>query len=347
MTAESTSPESLLPELKEIAALKEHGGDRVQLRTVATVQVQGEQLPIPALILGSEDPNAPGIGLFGGIHGVERIGTEVVMAYMHSLIEGMAWSPALQEQIRQMHIVFMPIVNPGGMIKKSRCNPNGIDLMRNAPIDADDRVPFMVGGQRISRYLPWYRGRKNAAMEIEAQAVCQVVEEHLLNRPFSIALDCHSGYGRKDYLWLPYAGTKKPFPQLAEMLALKNIFDRTYPNHTYYKIEPQSLHYTTHGDLWDYLHIKSLDNSKSVFLPLTLEMGSWQWIKKNPRQIFRFPSLFNPVLPHRHQRILRRHLILIEFLLRAVHGYQQWLPKDAERDELTELACLHWYSKHE
>ncbi|MDQ1362383.1 MAG: hypothetical protein QG652_243, partial [Pseudomonadota bacterium] len=304
------------------------------------------QLPVYLIVIGDENPDAPGIGLFGGIHGVERIGTEVVLAYMHSLIEGLSWSPALQEQVRKMHIVLMPIVNPASMVKKCRCNPNGVDLMRNAPIDAEDKVPFLLGGHRINRYLPWYRGHKNAPMEIEAQALCNVVEEHLLNRPFSLALDCHSGYGRKDYLWLPYASTRKPFPNLAEMYALKTIFDRTYPNHTYYRIEPQSLHYTTHGDLWDYLHINFLKKNKGIFLPLTLEMGSWQWIKKNPRQLLRFRSLFNPVLPHRQQRILRRHLVLIEFLLRAVHGYQHWIPKSDEHPRFTELALRNWYKNH-
>lgn len=343
MTVEHHRLTQLLPELEEMRALAEQKGDLVKLRTLTTVEVQGQQLPIYALTMGSEDPNAPAIGLFGGVHGVERIGTEVVMAYMHSLIEGLSWSPGLQEQLKKIHIVFMPMVNPGGIINKTRCNPKGVDLMRNAPIDASDNVPFMLGGQRISRVLPWYRGQKDAPMEIEAQALCQLVEEHLLTRPFSLALDCHSGYGRDDYLWLPYAGSKKPFPHLAEVHALKNIFDRTYPNHTYYKIEPQSLHYTTHGDLWDYLHINSLKENNGIFLPLTLEMGSWRWIKKNPRQLFRFASLFNPVLPHRHQRILRRHLILIEFLFRAVQGYQHWLPNKEHYQQLTEIARQHWY----
>jgi hypothetical protein len=346
VTTDLIAAEQLLPALKTIRLLAERGGDRVTLHTVATVEVQGVQLPVYALVMGSKDPNAPAIGLFGGIHGVERIGTEVVLAYLQSLVEGLHWSSALRDQISQMHIVIMPIVNPGSMVKNHRSNPNGVDLMRNAPIDAEHKIPLLLGGHRISRKLPWYRGKEHAPMEIEAQALCQVVEEHLLNRPVSMAVDFHSGYGRKDYLWLPYAYTRKPFPFLAEMYALKSIFDRTYPNHTQYTIEPQSLHYTTHGDLWDYLHIKSLANKATMFLPLTLEMGSWRWIKKNPRQLLKFGSLFNPILPHRQQRILRRHLVLIEFLLRAAHGHQNWIPKGDERIQLTEQALRLWYPDH-
>ena len=347
MTDQQSTLDQILPELNEISALKERGGDLVHIRNVASVDVAGVNIPIPVITLGNESQETPAIGLFGGVHGVERIGTEVVLAYMHSLIEGLSWAPAIKEQLNHMLIVFMPLVNPGGYMHKTRCNPNGVDLMRNAPIDSEERVPFLVGGQRISRFLPWYRGRKKAEMETESKALCEVVEEYLLHRPFSIALDCHSGYGRKDYIWFPYAGSKKPFPNLAEVHALKNLFDRTYPNHTYYQIEPQALHYTTHGDLWDYLYKKSLDLKNGMFLPLTLEMGSWQWIQKNPTQIFRFPSLFNPVLPHRHQRILRRHLVLIEFLIRAVQGFKHWLPVETERKTFTDTACRQWYSNDE
>ena len=120
MAAEHISPEQLLPELKEIQALCDRAGDLLKLNTLGTIEVQGVELPIHALILGNDDPNTPGIGLFGGIHGVERIGTEVVLAYMHSLIESLSWSPALRDLVNQMHIVFMPMVNPGGIVKQTR-----------------------------------------------------------------------------------------------------------------------------------------------------------------------------------------------------------------------------------
>jgi hypothetical protein len=42
--------------------------------------------------------------------------------------------------------------------------------------------------------------------------------------------------------------------------------------------------------------------SDKPFIPLTLEMGSWAWVRKNLRQLFNFPSYFNPQKTHRHQR---------------------------------------------
>lgn len=61
-----------------------------------------------------------------------------------------------------------------------------------------------------------------------------------------------------------------------------------------------------------------------LFLPLTLEMGSWLWVRKNPRQLFSPVGPFNPILPHRLRRVLRRHLPLIDFLQRAVHNAEAW-----------------------
>lgn len=334
-----------LTELNDIEALVERANGLAKLHTLGHIQSREGELPLYVVTMGSDHPQAPALGIFGGVHGVERIGSEVVLSYMHSLIEGMYWAPAIREQLRHMRLVFMPIVNPGGMIEYSRCNPNHVDLMRNAPIDADARVPFLAGGQRFSPFIPWYRGKKGGDMEAESQALCHVVEKYLISQPFSMALDCHSGYGIKDHIWFPYAGSRKPFPHLAEIQALKNMFDNTYPNHTYYQIEPQSLSYMTHGDLWDHMHIKSLQDKHKIFIPLTLEMGSWQWIKKNPRQIFRFPSMFNPVLPHRRQRILRRHLVFIDFLLRAVQGYIHWLPSEDEKIILSRKAMHRWYDK--
>jgi len=335
-----------LAELKEIENLAKQTGSLAELHTLDHITVGDQQMPLYALIMGNADPTAPTLGLFGGVHGVERIGTEVVLAYMHSLVEGMSWMPAIKNQLQDIRLVFMPLVNPGGMCTGNRCNPNGVDLMRNAPIDADSQAHFLLGGQRWSRHFPWYRGEVGAPMEPEAQALCKVVENFILPSNFSIALDCHSGYGRIDRIWFPYACSKRPFENAADIRCLAKLFYRMYPNHTIYKVEPQSLHYMTHGDLWDWLYKKSLMQT-GTFLPLTLEMGSWMWIKKNPRQIFRFPSLFNPVLPHRHRRILRRHLILIEFLLRAVQGYRNWIPNDEQRLQLTDEAYRRWYAPHE
>jgi len=61
----------------------------------------------------------------------------------------------------------MPLLNPAGMQRATRANARGVDLMRNAPVDSRERVTFLLGGQRVSPWLPWYRGAAGAPMEKE------------------------------------------------------------------------------------------------------------------------------------------------------------------------------------
>ena len=77
---------------------------------------------------------------------------------------------------------------------------------------------------------------------------------------------------------------------------------------------------------------------------MTLELGSWLWIKKNPRQLFSRQGMFNPVKAHRTERVLRRHANLLDFLARAAFSSQRWLPLGNRREQLLQSAIDHWYS---
>lgn len=329
-------------ELAELEQVVAEGGSLLEVEVACEVKSGADQYPVYAIALGSSASDAPAVGFFGGIHGLERIGAEVVLAYLRNLVRRLRWDDVLCRKLESLRLVFMPVVNPGGLARGTRANPNGIDLMRNAPVDATEPVPFLVGGQRISASLPWYRGARDQPMEAESRAVCDVVERQLLSRPFSIAIDCHSGFGARDRIWFPYAHTAVPIPHLAEMHALKEIFDQAYVHHDY-TFEPQSRQYLAHGDLWDYLYGKAVACQDHLFLPMTLEMGSWLWVKKNPRQLFSRHGIFNPLIRHRQERVLRRHLSWLDFLTRAASSYRRWLPAGAERDRHREAALALWY----
>ncbi len=332
-----------LPELEALESIIERGGPALEVKVLQQVSAPGNgPLPIHAICLGNPSLEVPAIGFFGGVHGLERIGTEVVMAYLRSVVHRLQWDQPFRQQLETVRLVFVPIVNPGGMWLGTRANPSGVDLMRNAPVEAVDRVPFLVGGQRISSGLPWYRGKVGAALEPESQALCDVVHAELLSRRFSLAIDCHSGFGARDRLWFPYAHSSEPIAHLAEMHALKEIFFQTYSQHQYV-FEPQSLQYLAHGDLWDHLYLQSLQDPQRVFLPLTLEMGSWLWIKKNPRQLFSRLGIFNPLIEHRQQRVLRRHISLLDFLARAAASQALWLPQGEARAAHQGQALQEWY----
>ncbi len=305
------------------------------------------RLPVLTIALGNPDPSVPAVGFFGGVHGLERIGAAVTIEYLRGLLSRLRWDRTLNQLFETVRLVFMPIVNPGGMLLGTRANPNGVDLMRNSPVQGDERVPFLLGGHRISADLPWYRGAEDTAMQPEAAALCEVVERELLGRSFSIAIDCHSGFGIHDRIWIPYAHTAEPIEHLAEMAALVQIFEDSHRSHRY-RIEPQSRHYLTHGDLWDHLYERSRENSDRIFLPLTLEMGSWIWVRKNPLQLLSRDGIFNPKVGHRQQRVLRQHTVLLDFLTRAAASHAGWVLSSAEqaneREALRSSAMRRWYA---
>jgi hypothetical protein len=336
-------PKNHLPELEMLERILELGAPHLDVKVIRKVSAPGAaSFPIYSIALGNPSQDVPAVGFFGGVHGLERIGAEVVIAYLQNVVMRLQWDKTLNQQLESVRLVFMPIVNPGGMWMGTRANPNGIDLMRNAPVDSADDVPFLLGGQRFSRGLPWYRGRLGDPLETESEALCDVVASELLSRKFSMALDCHSGFGARDRIWFPYAHTRKPIKHLAEMYALKKIFFQAYSQHQYV-FEPQSLQYLTHGDLWDHLYLQANRNPEQVFLPLTLEMGSWLWIKKNPRQLFSRKGIFNPLIEHRQLRVLRRHIFLLDFLARATSGHELWTPTESTRPRHHADALRNWY----
>lgn len=332
-----------LPELVALERIIELGAGWLDARVVCEVHLPGGgSYPVHVITLGNPSPEVPAVGYFGGVHGLERIGAGVVIAYLQSLVMRLQWDSTLHRQLESLRLVFMPIVNPGGMAMGTRANPHGVDLMRNAPVQAREGVPFLVGGQRISAGLPWYRGPRDKAMETENLAVCEVVRTELLSRQFSLSVDCHSGFGSSDRLWFPYAHTRTPIAHLAEMHALKSIFVQSHSHHRYI-IEPQSLQYLAHGDLWDHLYRQASAQPDRIFLPLTLEMGSWLWVKKNPRQLFSRHGIFNPLIEHRQQRVLRQHQLLLDFLSRAACGHRLWLPSHESRARQHAQALQEWY----
>lgn len=331
-------------ELDQLEFLIGQLGDRARVETVGLIPYKKREFPIYNIVMGSQRTDAPVLAFFGGVHGLEKIGSEVILSYLHTIVQLLDWDEELAKRLQSSRLVFMPIINPVGVFNGTRCNGNGVDLMRNAPIEGSGNTK-LYSGHRLSPKLPWYRG-DGTQMEAEAQALCHVVQQYLFNAPLSIALDLHSGFGIHDRLWFPYASCKKPFPGIAEAHALKSLFDRCYPNH-FYKIEPMSQEYVINGDLWDYLYDSFMqsNNTQRLFMPLTLEMGSWLWLRKSPLHLFQRHGLFHPLLPHRQQRILRRHFTLFDFLYRSLLYPAKWAELNGHQKDLNkQQAMALWYA---
>lgn len=283
-----------------------------------------EAMPIYAFRFGAAEPTAPALLVVGGVHGLERIGTEVAIAFLSSLVTRLGWDDVLHDALARCRVIVVPLVNPVGMARRRRANGHGVDLMRNAPAHELGGTP-LFGGHRISPRLPWYMGPPGAPMEAEAAALVQLVEGETFTAPFAIALDLHSGFGFVDRLWYPYARTREPLPDQPSIAALGRLLDDTLPNHVY-RVEQTAQVYTIRGDLWDHLYDRRRAAGSGTLLPLTLEMGSWTWVRKNPLQVFSSLGRFNPTKPHRHRRTLRRHLPLLDFLLHATASHRAWAP---------------------
>lgn len=319
---------SATPLLSRIRALSEGApsGLPVALHTLTEIEARGgERLPILGLVLGDAPPDAPTLVITGGVHGLERIGAEVAVAYLEHLVARASWDTELRARLSRVRVLALPLANPGGFAAATRSNPRGVDLMRNAPVEAVGRSKVgLAGGHRLTPLLPWYRGRAGAPLEVEAKAYVDFVEREAFGARRALLIDCHSGFGFRDRLWYPYAKTKEPFPRVGEAAALGRLLDATYPQHAYV-IEPQSVSYTTHGDLLDHLFDRHRASHPDVlFIPWTLEMGSWRWIRQRPWQLRSLLGWFNPSAPHLRQRVWRQHLFLFDFLLAALESPAAW-----------------------
>lgn len=339
----------LLPELVELLIVAEHVAQAsrpwFRVDVLSELRHGKEVFPMIAFRFGPPDPSRPVFALTAGVHGLERIGTRVVLSYLRTLIEMDRWDEVTQDMLQNTRLVLVPLINPVGMYLQRRANGNRVDLMRNAPVRAEGLAPWhLFGGQRLSPRLPWYQGEENAPMEEETRALCEFLQQELFAAEAAISLDVHSGYGQVDRLWFPYARSREPLPDLPHVVALKHLLDRAFPNHVYC-VEPQSRHYLAHGDLWDHLYDEyRAARPQGHYLPFTLEMGSWLWVKKNWLQAFSALGFFNPRLPHRVRRTLRRHLFLFDLLHRAARSPDAWcrLPPP-ELDRLHHQGMESWY----
>jgi hypothetical protein len=347
------------PEMAELYRCKEllsslnHSWSRERINAAMNIEGwihdRGRSFPLASFEFGNRDPSFPVLVIVGGIHGLEKIGTQIILSYLRSWIRLLQWDQTLVKSLDDCRVVFYPIANPAGMLRNWRSNAAGIDLMRHAPIEADAGVYPLVGGHRLSPRMPWYRGPERSGGEEEMEAEARVLADFIRRQCFrsrqSIVLDVHSGFGWIDRVWFPFASSRKPFPDASNVLALKQLLDRSYPHHVY-KIEPQNHSYMTHGDLWDYLYLDHQRlKSGNVFLPLCLEMGSWPWIKKNPKQLLSSSGFFNPTLPHRVKRAERRHFLLFNFLLKAIASGESWDLHDVQKKAFFEEQALRlWYS---
>ena len=110
-----------LPELNELERLLELGRGHLETHVVCEVSTGDGNFPVYQLAMGNSDRNLPAIGFFGGIHGLERIGTQVLLYFLRGLLTRLKWDKSLHHLLQNVRLVFMPLINPGGMWQSTRC----------------------------------------------------------------------------------------------------------------------------------------------------------------------------------------------------------------------------------
>ncbi|MGB1557153.1 MAG: M14 family zinc carboxypeptidase, partial [Oceanococcaceae bacterium] len=176
-------------------------GHLLQVRTLAECTTSAGPLPLRSLSIGADRPEIPRLFVMGGVHGNERIGVEVVLSFLHTLLEHMRWNEHFAELFERVRLIVVPIANPTGFAAGTRATAAGIDLMRNAPIESRN-AHWLVGGQKLSPWLPWYRGRQ---MCPELEAITRLFDDETRDCPLTLSLDCHSGFGAVNRIWFPWA----------------------------------------------------------------------------------------------------------------------------------------------
>lgn len=246
------------------------------MRVAHQVEVGGASLPIHVLALGNPDPPCRRSAISPVLHGLERIGTRVLLVFLRGLLNRLKWDPLLHRQLESLRMVFVPLVNPGGIVAQPA-------LQSEWRRSHAQRAAGRAGTRALPARRPAFQrppalvsrpGRPaHAGGKPESQGV---VAEELLPRGSAwrwIAIPasaCATASG------FPTPIPPRLFPHLPEVHALKDLFDQTYPTHNYV-VEPQSRQYLAHGDLWDHFYLEAraqAGGAERVFLPLTLEMGS-------------------------------------------------------------------------
>lgn len=280
---------------------------------------EGFRFPIHSLEIGTEAAIKKNpVGIIAGVHGLETIGVRVLLDFLEYILSpnSLGYLPEIDKG--KIGIVSMPIVNPGGVALKMRANPAGVDLMRNSGVDAEKPMAFF-GGHKISPKLPYYRGN---TMEPEARVLYRFLQKYFFEskKPLMNVLDIHSGFGTIDHVWWPFAYTKEKCKDEPLFLELANYLKETCHNVSF-RYGPQSESYTTNGDLWDrfYIHFNEArkngkESKKSIFLPWTLEIGTWSDLKKDPLRALKKRGIFNPAKENKTERITGYRKFLTDFV---------------------------------
>ncbi|HPX92539.1 MAG TPA: M14 family zinc carboxypeptidase, partial [Spirochaetota bacterium] len=125
------SPEEIESFLDEVALKYPN------ITSLDTVGYSTDGRAIHAIVISDKDFPAstmadpePRVRLVGGIHGNEKVTTEVLIRMIEYLVYNYKIDAAIKELIDNRYIVIIPVLNPDGLVAGTRYNSRGVDLNR-------------------------------------------------------------------------------------------------------------------------------------------------------------------------------------------------------------------------
>ncbi|MBN1114608.1 MAG: alpha/beta fold hydrolase [Oligoflexia bacterium] len=309
------------PETERLRELEEKFPHKFLLEPLDFIYHKNYKTPVHAFFISHKpQKELPTVALFACFHGVEWIGSSVLINFINHFLNAMEWDEGLRELVRHINLCGIPIVNPVGRIENTRTNGNNIDLMRNSPVSSGNSS-FMLGGQEISPMLPWYMGE---SLQPENKVTIDFLDKYVFPSDFKITMDIHSGFVNRSRIWIPYASGKKLPPKEEELFnKTKNHLDKIYRYHLY-EYEKQTDVYRTHGDFWDYNLDRHAQGGRGIYLPFTLEISSLQWSLRSFLIHWKFENLFNPLKENERNSEYIKHLHLMYFLLNLARNHERF-----------------------
>lgn len=111
-----------------------------EITAVETIGKSVDGKDINALVISSYSGSSTGpsslemeprVRISGGIHGNEKITTEVLIRFINYLVSSYSSDTEIRDLVDSRYIVIIPVINPDGYAKGSRYNSNRVDLNRN------------------------------------------------------------------------------------------------------------------------------------------------------------------------------------------------------------------------
>ena len=89
------------PELEQLERIIDRLGDKAHTQIIEKIDHKKHKFPIHCITLGSTNPDAPVLAFFGGVHGLEKIGSEVILSYMETISELLDWDEELMSRLEK------------------------------------------------------------------------------------------------------------------------------------------------------------------------------------------------------------------------------------------------------